>query len=282
MKDVKLLLAGLILLLFAIFVGVFLWLWNNNSKALNPLPIMSHESANSGTAVGVNLDDDESDTAIDVLNIRADETLQIPLDDIIVKFESRYPKVQILTRYVPAKSLLALPDADAPTKTVSVKNVAENVSGNEPLPSVANIDIVIADNNLSQDQLAPLQKLLNDQQTKLNQSQINASNNMANNEEDKAENTNDMANQDNNKARNLTTFGYALKDEQVVDGVILTNNPIALTFRNFILSSDGQDILKQYDYHNIDGYKNNMDDLFNGASSANKEVEVSNILGNSE
>ncbi|WP_367111938.1 hypothetical protein [uncultured Psychrobacter sp.] len=281
MKDFKLIFAGLILLLI-VFIGIFLWLWHNNSKTLNPLPIMSNKNVDTGTAVGAN-EEDEGDSAVNILNIRAEETLQLALDDIIVKFESRYPRVQILTRYVPANLLLTLPDDDNPTNSVSVNNK----SANDNLPPATNIDIIIADNDLSQNQLAPLQALLNDKQSKLNQSQINASKTIADNEEDTAENTNNMSSHDNNEARTLTSFGYALKNEQVIDGVILTNNPVALTFRNFILSSDGQDILKNHDYRNIDGYKNNIDDLFNGASnpSTNKadgEIEMTKILSNSE
>ncbi|WP_367107437.1 hypothetical protein [uncultured Psychrobacter sp.] len=281
MKDFKLIFAGLILLLI-VFIGIFLWLWHNNSKTLNPLPIMSNENVDTSTAVGAN-EEDEGDTTVNILNIRAEETLQLALDDIIVKFESRYPRVQILTNYVPANSLLTLPDINIPKNSVSVNNK----SANDTLPSIASTDIIIADNDLSQNQLAPLQTLFNDKQSKLNQSQINTSEAIAENEENTAKNTNDRVSRDNNEARNLTSFGYALKDEQVVDGVILTNNPVALTFRNFILSSDGQDILKRHDYRNIGGYKNNMDDLFNGASNpstskADQEIEMTNILSNSE
>ncbi|WP_261863316.1 hypothetical protein [Psychrobacter sp. JCM 18900] len=43
----------------------------------------------------------------------------------------------------------------------------------------------------------------------------------------------------------LNPFNYALKDEQALEGVILTDDTTAISFRNFLLSSTGQDILKK-------------------------------------
>lgn len=37
MKDYKLLLAGLILLLLTIFIAVFIWLWTSNQKKHRPI-----------------------------------------------------------------------------------------------------------------------------------------------------------------------------------------------------------------------------------------------------
>ena len=44
MKDYKLLLAGLILLLLAIFIALIAWLWTHNRKSIDPLPIMASEN----------------------------------------------------------------------------------------------------------------------------------------------------------------------------------------------------------------------------------------------
>ncbi|MEL0621376.1 hypothetical protein V6252_13310, partial [Psychrobacter proteolyticus] len=46
-----------------------------------------------------------------VLYIRAEENLQIPLDDIIVSFESRNPHVQVLASYVHSNDLLTVPSS---------------------------------------------------------------------------------------------------------------------------------------------------------------------------
>ncbi|MDN5891363.1 MAG: hypothetical protein L0H51_04290, partial [Psychrobacter sp.] len=89
MKDYKLLLAGLILLLLVIFIAIFTWLWSSNRKNADPLPIMASE--NDSATAGMN--DDKSTDSKSTLHIQAEENLQGPLDDVIVGFESRYPHV---------------------------------------------------------------------------------------------------------------------------------------------------------------------------------------------
>ena len=81
------------------------------------------------------------------------------------------------------------------------------------------------------------------------------------------------------------SFSYALKNKQAADGVILTQNPVAINFRNFLLSSTGQDILSRHDYENIDGYKNEMADLFKSSSQGKQatgehSVDVAEALSN--
>ena len=257
MKNYKIILAGLALLLLVILIGAFLWLLNNNTKNTNPLPIVAK-----GAQQTPNEDDSSSDTIENsVLYLQAENDIQVPLDDVIVRFESRYPRIQVLANYVPKKTLLTLP------KT--------SISRNNPSPFLLNIDIIIADDNLTQSQLAPLQSILNKAQDAYNRSEMNASKMVQDGDSD--ENAAELASKDINKSRNLASFSYALKKEQAVDGVVLTDNPTAVTFRNFLLSSTGQDILKHYNYDSIDGYKSNMDDLFNTASvskDANGEDSV--------
>lgn len=223
---------------------------------MDPLPIMANEDANSQSTP--NLSEKPDAIASNILYVQAEDKLQVPLDDVITSFESRYPSVQVLARYLPTKTLLTLPDT---------KN-----SDSQPSPFIVNIDLIIADDKLPKTRLVPLQSLINDAQTKVNQSKVNAN---GISQDDTA----------NNEARSIASFSYALKGSQAVDGVILTDNPIAISFRNFLLSSVGQDILKKHDYDNIDGYKNTMDDLFNptsGAKSAIGEssVEVADALSN--
>ncbi|MBP2281001.1 hypothetical protein H4W00_001814 [Psychrobacter sp. PL19] len=254
MKDYKVLLIGLILLMLIISNSVFTWLWQSNRKNVDPLPIVANEATNSQLSANAS---EDLDTAIsNVLYVQAEDKLQVPLDDVIISFESRYPNVQVLARYVSNSMLLTLPDS--------------RISGNEPSKSMVNVDLIIADDGLTQAQLSSLQTLINEAQTKLKQSKVNA---------DADADADSMAQDDtaNNEARNLTSFSYGIKESQAVDGVVLTDNPIAISFRNFLLSSAGQDVLKKYDYGNIDGYRNNMDDLFNTKSQAKSAVDKSSV-----
>lgn len=255
MRDYKLLLMGLILLLLIILLAVWSWMWFNNRKNVNPLPIMVIEagSVQSQTA-GAQSAEIQDSSATNVLYVQAEDKLQLPLDKMIVRFESRYPNIQVLANYVPSHSLLTL--ADSRTTT-------------EQLPTfMANIDVIIADGKLTQQRLAPLQAQLDYAQTQLNQSKVNT-NGMA--QDNAAASAAGAAQTDTSEAHRLVSFSYALKGTQAVDGIILTDNPVAINFRNYLLSSAGQDILKQYDYDTIDGYKNSIDDLFN-SSSATKSV----------
>ena len=255
MKDYKRLLIGLALLLLVIFIGVFNWLWTSNRKNIDPLPIMLNEHERSAI--------DDEDNYITVVNsivyLQAEESLRIPLDDVIDHFESRYPRMQVLARYVPSKMLLTLQD--------NHKYI------DRPSTFTINIDIIIADSKLTETRLSSIQTLLNDATTELNKNNANATINSNNTDVET----------DNMEARNLVPFSYAIKGEQAVDAVILTDNPVAVSFRNFLLSSAGQNILRKYDYDNIEGYRNNLDDLFNPKSggktaSGQPSVKVADAL----
>ncbi|WP_296245587.1 MULTISPECIES: hypothetical protein [unclassified Psychrobacter] len=267
MRDYKLLLAGLILLLLVIFIGVFTWLWTSNRKNMDPLPIMANN--NDSTAA----EDDENAIAKSTLHIQAEEELQAPLDALIASFQARYPGVQIMTNFVPAAALLTLSDSHY---------TDSNRTDNERSSFLVNTDLIIANGRLSKERLAPLQQQLQTAQNQRNQSKI---------ENEEANSNNDVnvdasqAKNDNSVTRSLVSFNYALQDTQAVDGVVLTQNPAATNFRNFLLSSTGQDILSQYDYDNIDGYKNDMADLFTPNSRAKQasgelEVDVADALSN--
>ncbi|WP_201527035.1 hypothetical protein [Psychrobacter frigidicola] len=266
MKNYKLLLAGLILLLLIILIGVFTWLWSSNRKNMDPLPITVSEHEQSTT----DTEGDAKTTATSILYVQAEDEIQVPLDDVIIKFESRFPNVQVLAHYVPTKALFTLPDT--------------RVSSNElsSLIDDIDVDVIIANDKITQTRLALLQNLIDNAQTERNQSQVNA-NGMR--QESVVADSATSTETANNEARNLTSFSYATKDTHSVDGVILTNNPVAVSFRNFLLSSAGQDVLKNYDYDNIDGYKNSMDDLFNPSFRAKEargqsSVKVADALSN--
>ncbi len=252
MKSYKLLLIALIVLLLIIFIGILIWLASQNSKPIDPLPITANKD-------DISVNDGKEDSSSDdktVLHIRADTSMQVPLDDIVVNFEARYPHTQILVDYVPTKSLL-------------------NVTKDRVALSPTVTDILIAEEALSTERLLPLQSRLNS----VDSNQVSASDSAVEN------GTTDISGDavDSMESRSLVSFNYALKGEQPIDGVILTNNPAAVSFRNFMLSSDGQDILEQYEYRNIDGYQNAVDDLFKPTSSSDSSgdnLEFSEVLSN--
>lgn len=276
MKDYKLLLAGLILLLLAIFIALIAWLWTHNRKSIDPLPIMASENE-SAAAKG----DKTAKTVPDsILYVRAAKSLQVPLDDIIVSFESRYPHIQVLASYVPPNTLLTLLDND--------------INANNDSDAAFSTDVIIANDRLSAERLAQLQAKLTASQHQDNQSKANA-NTIITEDETNSENTDSKnanseqatAENDNKEARTLTSFNYALKDKQELEGVILTDRTVAVSFRNFLLSSTGQGILEKYDYYNINGYKNSVNDLFQPTSRAKKAsgdnpVDVADALSNGD
>lgn len=269
MKDYKLLLAGQILLLLTIFIAVFIWLWTSNRKNTDPLPIMASESEADPSTKG----DESREIADSVLYIRAEEKLQIPLDDIIVSFESRYPHVQVLASYVPSNDLLTVPS---------------NGSTKDKLSDfVFDTDMIITnDDSLSTERVSLLQSELQRAQDRNGQSQKSIDSASINDASDKNSNNSTTHNKDK-EIHTLNPFNYALKDEQALEGVILTDDTTAVSFRNFLLSSTGQDILKKYDYQNISGYKNSVNDLFKPTSQAKNAsgdhaVDVTDALSNGE
>lgn len=274
MRDYKLLLAGLILLLLIIFIAIFTWLWTSNRKNMDPLPIMANNNDTSSA------DNDENTIAKSTLHIQAEDGLQAPLDAVIASFQARYPNMQILTNYVPSAALLTLSDNDF---------ADSHRTDDERASFLIDTDLIIANGKLSKERLAPLQEQLKTAQDKHNQNKLNDSSTQVKKAEDGVDEADAEvaahAKSDNTNTRSLSSFGYALQGEQAVDGVVLTQNPAAINFRNFLLSSTGQDILSQHNYTNIDGYKNDMDNLFQPSSRAKQatgelSVDVSDALSN--
>lgn len=274
MRDYKLLLAGLILLLLIIFIAIFTWLWTSNRKNMDPLPIMANNNDTSSA------DNDENTIAKSTLHIQAEDGLQAPLDAAIASFQARYPNMQILTNYVPSAALLTLSDNDF---------ADSHRTDDERASFLIDTDLIIANGKLSKERLAPLQEQLKTAQDKHNQNKLNDSSTQVKKAEDGVDEADAEvaahAKSDNTNTRSLSSFGYALRGEQAVDGVVLTQNPAAINFRNFLLSSTGQDILSQHNYTNIDGYKNDMDNLFQPSSRAKQatgelSVDVSDALSN--
>jgi len=274
MRDYKLLLAGLILLLLIIFIAIFTWLWTSNRKNMDPLPIMANNNDTSSA------DNDENTIAKSTLHIQAEDGLQAPLDAVIASFQARYPNMQILKNYVSSAALLTLSDNDF---------ADSHRTDDERASFLIDTDLIIANGKLSKERLAPLQEQLKTAQDKHNQNKLNDSSTQVKKAEDGVDEADAEvaahAKSDNTNTRSLSSFGYALRGEQAVDGVVLTQNPAAINFRNFLLSSTGQDILSQHNYTNIDGYKNDMDNLFQPSSRAKQatgelSVDVSDALSN--
>lgn len=277
MKDYKLLLAGLILLLLIIFIAIFTWLWTSNRKNMDPLPILANNN-DSSTA-----DNDENAIAKSTLHIQAEDKLEAPLNAVIASFQSRYPHVQIATNYVSSAAILTLSDSDFSDS---------NRTDDERASYVINTDLIIANGKLSKERLSPLQEKIKTAQDNHNRSKVNNSSTQHSMVEDGVgENGKTdaevaaQAKSDNTNTRSISSFSYALQDTQTVDGVVLTQNPAAINFRNFLLSSTGQDILSQHNYDNIDGYKNDMADLFKPSSRAKQatgehSVDVGDALSN--
>ena len=262
MKDYKLLLVGLMALILIIIISVFTWLWTSNRKNANPLPILVSQTEHATT----HSEDQVTTAPASMVHIQVEDTLQVPLNDMIGRFEARYPTVKVQARYVPPSSVLTLPALSASNQE-SLSVIRNSV--------ISNIDIIIADDKITQSRLSPLQRQLNNAQTQINQSS------------QQPINIDPTMDADNTQVRRLASFSYAIKDSQTVDGVILTDNPTAISFRNFLLSSTGQDILKQHGYHDIDGYKNSVDDLFNPASSHKRasgqsSVKLADALSNGQ
>ena len=270
MKDYKLILVGLLILLLIVVIGIFTWLWQSNRKIAHPLPIAVSQNEPSAT------DSNDGDSApVSILHVQAEKSMQVPLDEVITKFEQRYPNVQLLVRYVPTSSLFLLPDISANT----------NAPKQQTSDLIVNMDVIIADGKISQSRLSPLQDLLNKAQTARNASKVNA--NGMTQESNQPNNIDPSINNDNNQARHLASFNYSIKEGYTVDGIILTENPVAISFRNFLLSSNGQDVLKKHGYSDIDGYKNSVDELFNPASSHKRargesSVKLADALSNGQ
>ena len=270
MKDYKLLIAGLILLLILCTV-LFTWLLVNNRKNTNPLPIMAGENEPKMIAE----DDNEISASDNSLSIQAEKSLQEALDDVIVHFESRYPSIKVEASYVPSRTLLTLPD--------------DTSSNTKDSDFIVSTDMIISNSSLPKKQLAPLQAELKAAQDKINQNEAHSSQTVEDNKDSIVEESaaTETAQNNHTDTRILNSYSYALKGDQMLEGVILTDNTAAINFRNFLLSSAGQDILKKYGYNNIEGYKNSVNDLFRPTTSSEKSpndtsLDVADALSNSE
>lgn len=284
-KDYKLLIVGALLLALIVLVLICAWLWSHNRKNINPLPVVADTSANEMPT------EDGEPIHNATVHIKADTTLERVIDDLIVRFESRYPNIQVTVDYTNKGALFTVEANDAKEK------------GN-----LVDTDIIMTDAKLANAQIQRLQETINQAQDERNQylqSQNPAPTTPEASEETEApadteisqaektqadstdadtqEQTSTTTDKNNSEARKLSAFSYALKEkqsEQMLQGIVLTNNPAAVSFRNYVLSSAGQDILGRYNYGHIDGYQKSIDELFNPTVAENKEptVDVADAL----
>ena len=283
-KDHKLLLVGALILTLIVFVLICAWLWSHNRKNINPVPIVADTRTNETAS------DSREPIHTSTVHIQADESLEQVLNDLIVRFESRYPNIQVTIDYTNKNALFSIQANDADAKGYLVDT-----------------DIIMADTKLAKAQIERLQALIDQLQNERNQhkqsqqpapqtseeadKQAEERDTNTETEDQQADNT-DGSNsaesqntQNNSESRTLSAFSYALQEQQsnqALEGIVLTENPSAVSFRNYVLSSTGQDILARYDYGYIDGYQKSIDDLFNPTTVDNKEptVDVADALSN--
>ena len=284
MKDYKILMIGILLLILIVLILLCAWLWSHNRKYINPVPVIADTSSNELSAK-----DSEAIYNASV-HIQADKALERILNDLIVRFESRYPSIQVTVDYMTKAALFSVQTNDADSKDYLVDT-----------------DIIMTNNSLAEAQIEHLQNIVNQAQKQRNQytqrqnpdlttpeavEETDASADTEVSQADKPQadsadtNTQEQTtttDKNNSEARKLSAFSYALRkkqSEQMLQGIVLTNNPAAVSFRNYVLSSAGQDILGRYDYGHIDGYQKNIDELFNPTVAENKEptVDVADAL----
>lgn len=284
-KDYKLLIVGALLLALIVLVLICAWLWSHNRKNINPLPVVADTSANEMPT------EDGEPIHNATVHIKADTALERVIDDLIVRFESRYPNIQVTVDYTNKGALFTVEANDAKEK------------GN-----LVDTDIIMTDAKLANAQIQRLQETINQAQDERNQylqsqnpapttpeaseeTEASADTEISQAEKTQAdstdadtqEQTSTTTDKNNSEARKLSAFSYALKEkqsEQMLQGIVLTNNPAAVSFRNYVLSSAGQDILGRYNYGHIDGYQKSIDELFNPTVAENKEptVDVADAL----
>lgn len=223
MKAFSLLMIALALLA-TILLGAFAWLWYNNQKPIDPLPIATY-----GTKVTAENETQQKNKVQTTIVIQADSALRPALDEVSSRFSQRYPDLKPSIHYTDSRQVFAINPQSQPP-----------------------VDLIISHQNISLSQIAALQALI------------------------------DRSNAPNQKAQTLSPFGFAIVSGQAIEGAVLTNNPIATQFRNFLISSSGQDILAQHGFKGIDNYKNQVDDLFNPKmdinSKSNTALDVESIL----
>lgn len=234
MNKLKSLLVGLILLTVTLLLAAFSWMWQHNSTSINPLPIpadssdLSLSANNQKAADGLIIADSPPVSALaTLLQVCADRHIQPALDNIITKFERRYSHLNVLVTYTDKSPSLQHCSANKPDMVLFAKPIATKTLAS--LQAGSN-SLESGISNTSHSKTAP----------------TGASNKII-----------------SDSAPLIQPFNYTLEQQQPFTGVLLTGETDAVSLRNYLLSSMSQDIFVQFGYDNIDGYDNQVDDLFN-------------------
>lgn len=235
-KTLKTLLLALIFLLVALLIGVFSWLWQHNAKNISPLPIPSSnpDLADSLPDSGDNTSASNQSVASkpDPVRVCAANQMKEALEALLVSFSQRYPKTEVVANYTTASKLIT----DCPAS--------------------------------QQDLMLFMQPLSAITMQSLKTSSITQTSSSTATEAKPQLPANDHSALQHSETRsNVRAFNYALFEGKRLEGVLLSDHSAAISLRNFILSSTGQDILVEHGYDNIEGYNNRVDNLFNTNSN---------------
>ena len=231
-KKFKSILIGIILFTVTALITILTWLWQHNAKNVNPLPIPSNEleltkplpEDNENTLIATDQSIDANELVIQVC---ASSQINEALETALVSFNQRYPRLQVNLTYSDSPQLINECPADEQ-------------------------DVLLFTHTLS---TATLKKLT-DATNISSPAKQTTDNHAQSNETDSAASISETRS-------NVRPFNYALFDGQRLEGAILSDKPGAISFRNFLLSSIGQDIFVDHGYDNIEGYNNRVDNLFN-------------------
>lgn len=252
MQKFKSILIGLILLIATSLITLLSWMWQRNSHNINPLPIPANDTEltlpiegggvkGHGTdvnGVGDNATAGQNGHPLvtEQLQACADEQIQPALTEVMIKFERRYPTIDVKITYVDSATFLQ----DCP---------------------IDQQDMLLLARPLSQSTLTALETPNHTTGMQLKNSAERATS------------------KDHNS--DITPFAYTLKQDKRFEGVVLSDSTPAVNLRNYLLSSVGQETFVQLGYKSIDGYSNQVDDLFNPKlkSLSQKDDTILPIVG---
>jgi hypothetical protein len=238
MRRFKSILIGLILLIATTLMSLLSWMWQRNSHNINPLPIPANDIELSLPIEedGAEQNGTSAQSATEQVLACADEQIQPALTEAIIKFERRYPKLNVKITYADSGRLLQDCEVDKQDMLLFARPISEN--------TLATIEKTTRTEKAAQQTAPPT--------TDAKDSKVD-----------------------------ITPFTYTLKQEYRFEGALLTDSNPAVNLRNYLLSSVGQDTFIQFGYDSIDGYRNQVDDLFNPKmkSLSQKEETILPIVG---
>ncbi|WP_131668903.1 hypothetical protein [Psychrobacter pygoscelis] len=224
MKKIKAILIGLILLTTTLLMAALSWMWQRNSLNVNPLPIPA-------TSADLLAAANDSFTSAKTVGLVTSDTQAVTVNPT-----SSHIQLCADRSIQPALDALITSFKQRYTDL----NVVATYTNSAPISkdcAVHHQDILLFAQPITAQTLDRIQSI---------------------------------ANKPNDDSQSLLAaesyvrpFSYSLQQKQRLMGVQLTDKPGAISLRNYLLSSMGQDIFVQFGYDNIDGYRNQVADLFN-------------------